>query len=42
MMEIEVPAGVSAGATIAVLTPDGDSFEVEVPEGVAPGSTMLV
>ena len=42
MMEVEVPAGLAAGDTMAVMLPDGATFEVIVPVGSASGSTILV
>ena len=42
MMEVEVPAGYSAGETMPVLLPDGNQFDVVIPDGCSAGSMILV
>jgi len=41
-MEVEVPAGVSAGQLLGVTVPGGHQLVVTVPEGTSAGQTILL
>ena len=42
MMEVQVPAGVSAGQSVQLMVPSGDVFQVQVPAGLSAGMVFEV
>ena len=42
LMDVQVPAGMTAGSSFQVATPTGEQFAVQVPQGAGPGTIIRV